>query len=297
MPERSRKFTHDTTEQGDSMQPHKLDLRALKGAPATILLALFQLGGQAGTNDLVLETGYSDKTVTAACKVLKHYDFVTRATRYDGWFLITGGRQLPLTWSEVLLDKPVDKLVDSCGENPANRKVSGSAPTTTTTLNSLKTNNESLNPLSESVVVEVDQTNRNYSGSPAGQANQAILEVLRSAGIGEPMRSKLACLDHVDLKYVKAHAIQAKYDHTDIALLIHRIRSNDVAPEVCWECNQPIDHHADDCPTVVVENLKEYIYGSRWVCPICGTRPCGHDDGTLPLLWETEGTPYRKDHF
>jgi hypothetical protein len=60
--------------------------------------------------------------------------------------------------------------------------------------------------------------------------DSALMQELHSAGIGEPMASRLAVLPHVSSQYVRAHSLQAKADGISIGLLIHRIRSHDPAP-------------------------------------------------------------------
>ena len=66
--------------------------------------------------------------------------------------------------------------------------------------------------------------------------------MLSAAGIGEPKRTQLALLPHITEAYLAAHLRKAKAEHTDTALLIHRLQHNDPAPdtsnvvEACRKC-------------------------------------------------------------
>jgi hypothetical protein len=78
-------------------------LRALKGAPMSVFMALRLLGGgRLGTGDLVVLTGYSPKTVTQALRTLSALGLVEGQGRYRAWALTAeacrlslGGAQAP----------------------------------------------------------------------------------------------------------------------------------------------------------------------------------------------------------
>lgn len=89
------------------------------------------------------------------------------------------------------------------------KKVPGFAPTTTTVIEAV---------LDRQHVVEE-------------APNREKLSLLQGAGIGEPMRTRIALLPHATLTYLKAHIRRARREHTDTGLLIHRLRSADPAPK------------------------------------------------------------------
>lgn len=75
----------------------RLALRALKGAPLSVLLALSILQGQqTDENEIASITGYSGRTVRNALKFLKDAGLVVRSKRYTGWQMEPAVRQLPL---------------------------------------------------------------------------------------------------------------------------------------------------------------------------------------------------------
>ena len=75
----------------------RLAIRALKGAPLSVLLALAILHGQqSDENEIASITGYSNRTVRNALKFLNDAGLVTRSKRYSGWQMEPAVRQLPL---------------------------------------------------------------------------------------------------------------------------------------------------------------------------------------------------------
>ncbi len=70
-------------------------LRALKGAPLSVLLAIRYLG-RAGTSDLDAATGYDHEAIARALRALASMGFIVNAGRYHGWQLTSTAVQLPL---------------------------------------------------------------------------------------------------------------------------------------------------------------------------------------------------------
>lgn len=106
------------------MQPRTDALRVvrdLRGAPITILITMWMLGGGGGETQLAEASGYrSVQTVRAALRLLNSYKLITRTHRARGWVLTQGGRQMLLSWSEFLL--PVGNSVENllvAGDNSA----------------------------------------------------------------------------------------------------------------------------------------------------------------------------------
>lgn len=82
------------------MTEMQINVRALKGAPLSIVIVLMlQQGRSVSHSFLCRETGYSDRTVTAALEYLKDAQIVTR-TGHSGFMLTGNNYQLPLMWDE-----------------------------------------------------------------------------------------------------------------------------------------------------------------------------------------------------
>lgn len=69
-------------------------LRALKGAPLSIMVALSLVGAAVSNEWLVANTGYSDKPVASALMYLREHGYVVLTT--GGWKLAGPERQMPL---------------------------------------------------------------------------------------------------------------------------------------------------------------------------------------------------------
>ena len=78
----------------------KLNLRELKGAPLSIILAIVMAGNRSvSVSWLVTETGYSDKTVNSGLDLLRSRQIITQTGRCR--YQLTGENvQLPLYWGE-----------------------------------------------------------------------------------------------------------------------------------------------------------------------------------------------------
>ncbi len=82
------------------MMQNKLNLRELKGAPLSIILAIMMAGNRTvSVSYLCTETGYSDKTISSGLDLLRGRQIVTE-TRRNHYQLTGGNVQLPLYWNE-----------------------------------------------------------------------------------------------------------------------------------------------------------------------------------------------------
>jgi hypothetical protein len=72
-------------------------LRQLKGAPLSVLLALVWTRTRLSADFLVTVTGYTDKPVTQALKLLTAYGWITKV---QGGWQVSAGVQLPLMLEE-----------------------------------------------------------------------------------------------------------------------------------------------------------------------------------------------------
>jgi hypothetical protein len=195
-------------------------LRSLKGAPLSCLMALMFATKPVGKEWLSRITGYSDKPVAAALDYLLEMGFVTTSGRYESWQIKQNVFQLPLG--------PENPLPESSRNN------SDSLPTTTAiNIDSNKIDKKAVEVVKE----EPEYYNPNF---------EECHHILKSAGIGEPMASRLVNIEHATPYYLLAHVLYAKKKKMDTGLLIHRIKSKDPAPDLnvnfhllkcsCFEC-------------------------------------------------------------
>jgi len=175
-------------------------LRALKGAPLSIVIAMLIVNQPVGENWLCSITGYSQNTIRKGCQFLIETQMIRRNERYHGYALIKGAMQLPLGMAEI-------------GER---HKLTLPSVTTTTAFNRYEKENNEEN------AVEVRER---------ASKNDTRLVLLYSAGIMEPTASRLLENSWVTQDYLEAHIEKANEENTPVALLIHRIRSHDPKPK------------------------------------------------------------------
>ncbi len=176
-----------------------MTLRALKGAPLSIMIALLFANQPAGEGWLVSMTGYSQNTIRAGCKFLMESQLIQRNGRYDSYVLMNGAVQLPLP----------------AGDDGERQKMT--LPKVTTTALNKKENENSEE--AEAII------------NTGASKNDARLVLLYSAGVREPTASTLLEYAWVTREYVEAHIKKANREGTAVGLLIHRIRSHDPIPK------------------------------------------------------------------
>ena len=146
-------------------------------------------------------SGFTDKSVQDALEFMSDptIGLVTKISRYS-WQLTKNARQLPLM-----------ATLES-----GTRNLSESLPTTATATIEGKANEVVSSSSSKT-------TTRNLSES---------VELLRKAGIGHPTCDQLAKLPWATVDYLRAHIKYAQKNGISTALLIHKIRQQDDAPEI-----------------------------------------------------------------
>jgi hypothetical protein len=182
-------------------------LRSLKGAPLSCLVALIFANQPVGKEWLARVTGYSDKPVSSAMDYLLEMGFVINGGRTEAWAIHHEFRQLSMGNPELFLN--------------SSRNYSDSEATTTALI--VDSINMHKIAVAEEVELEEEIVTNDFSES---------LEIIKSAGIGEPMASRLARMYHINPYYLTAHLLQAQKDEINIRLLIHRLRSRDPAPRL-----------------------------------------------------------------
>ena len=169
-------------------------LRALKGCPLSVIIALFLINQPVTEKHLITVTGYSPNSVRTACLYLQEIQAIGRISRYGGYHLMDGFQMILSEGQKLTL--PI---------------------TTTTTFNK----KEQLNS-EENNAVAVKRTSK----------IDARLNLLYAAGVMEPTSSSLLDLSWVTEDYLKAHIDKSKKDEISVGLLIHRIRCHDPQPKI-----------------------------------------------------------------
>lgn len=209
------------------MTLNTVTLRALKGAPLSILTAMLCLTDAPIVTQAYLcsSTAYSPEAIARGLQTLHALHFAHQVGRFE-WQATPRARQLRLA---LQLDSVISGV---------------NTPTTTTTtiegpysaLEDLAVAAETTPLLAESpklstVYPQVYPQIYPQAGS-APSARQALLTILAAAGIGEPTRSRLAALPHVTPAYVTAHAadLRRRGKGGETGLLIHRLLQADPPP-------------------------------------------------------------------
>lgn len=170
-------------------------VRALKGCPISCLLIMIIVHQPVSAEYLVVATGYTDKPVTLALKILSEYQLITRVT--GGWMLSQA----------VQLQLPVDSTAHPVEENRNN-------------------SDNSLSCSSSSAIEETDKstttTTKKDRNNSDNRKNSDILTACHASGIRPPKSKEIATLPHVTPELIKYHV-----NHSEsIALAIYRIINN-----------------------------------------------------------------------
>ncbi|MHB8135433.1 MAG: hypothetical protein ACYDH1_14570 [Anaerolineaceae bacterium] len=192
-------------------------LHTFKGARLSCLIALLCNRYPMGSTQLVRYTGYSQKTVCEALTFLSEIQVVVNIGGYKAWLI---NPQLPhAALPEFLWNFSTNYVIFS--------------PTTTTN------NNQDL--IEKKEVVAVDSLTPEVTESHA---------LLRIAAIGEPMATALAEKPHITPYYVAAHYAKALADKVPTGLLIHRLRTEDPAPDM------NVMYHLLNCTCPTCDSLR-----------------------------------------
>jgi hypothetical protein len=164
-------------------------VRAMKGAPISILVA-FTFCRQAMTAlELQEWTGYRGDAITPAIRLLVSTGWLTARSPRGPWCLCEG-RQVPLQNVESVLNGYLPSSSSS-----SNRKLN------------LPSNHEEEQEEDESVL-------------------NGLMAALDAVGIREPKRSQLAKLPHVTPELISAHVRQCKAEGHPLGTAISRIANN-----------------------------------------------------------------------
>lgn len=181
----------------------QISLRAVKGAPLTIFIAMCIISNQCGEKEIATVSGYSDlKTIRAHLRTLAHLGLVTRVSKYYGWQLTYHGSQLALMIgsAELQLD----------GETG-----NGGFPLSINTRHIPK----------REVSKNTNLSDKEYL---------LVLGRLKALSIHEPVRSELATqafisVDYID-RWLEFHQNIRNRKKQNTAFLIYLLRSGDPPP-------------------------------------------------------------------
>ncbi len=192
------------------MQSNLYMLRTLKGAPLAVFVCLYLSQRPLRAGEIADYTGYTDKPVSTALKMLKEMNAITR--NQNGWYT----HQLPLPFPVLSAPEKIRNFSDSSGSSESINLL-----TTTTTINLNK--NERDFTLTDGKKVGIFPTfSRNFSDS---------LAAALAAGIREPKASALAALPHVTPEYIRAHVAAAAGEENPLGAAIYRIEHGWTVPD------------------------------------------------------------------
>ena len=166
-------------------------LRMLKGAPLSCYVALLLVHQQVTARWLSAVTGYGNQAVTTALETLSTMRLAACDSHRSAWRLLEGHQML---------------LVIPDHENH-------DLPPTTTAVNNHKLNNK-------------DSSSRSRLDHEYHDPDPLVYEILRKAGIGDPMLTRLSRLD-LDPLFVYAHVSKARREFKSTGILITRLLSRD----------------------------------------------------------------------
>lgn len=181
-------------------------LRSIKGVPLTCLIALLLPEKPVGLGWLMRATSYSKKPIIEALNVLLQLNFVVNKGGYKSWQIN------PQTLQIFVQNLP--SLTEIWG------RFSTNLPTATAALN-----NQEIKEIKAAAVIESLTPLKIHQISDTHK-------ILSFFGVGEPVASVLAGQEHMTPRYVAGHVLKAKAEKISTALLIHRLKFADPAPDL-----------------------------------------------------------------
>jgi len=232
----------------DLMQS-KLLVQSLKGSKGQVLWAFFFAMSALDVDEVIAWTGLKRETCYHALESLSSVQLL-------GCQRLEHGRKVWLLGSEMLplLDDLFVQLGDGSGlltSGQESEKRTPGATTTTVKLRELK------NKLIDSVVVvdsapgvrKTDSWKSKTLGLTVLESNdqKAIWRICKKAGIGEPVRTRIALETDYPPEYIWAHVMYGGREGLSIGLIIHRIRVQDWLPETVKEdARKSVDQFFDE---------------------------------------------------
>lgn len=224
------------------MTPDQIGLvRAMKGAPASIVLALVLCGHALTNKDLEQMTGYSDKPISKGLALLELHGLVQYNGYAHGWSLTAAGaRQLSM----------FDNLLP--GESRNISEV-GEFPTLSSSSSYISTEKKEEEERNAREVGEFPTLN----GQLVDKSEVALRQLLVDAGVGRRSRKLRELLDAgLEIGYVQAH-IQAREtavargEHYPVGWLITKLLDGDPVPSQAGKPDPLRQRIPDDLKDIV----------------------------------------------
>lgn len=174
-------------------------LRQLKGAPLACLLALSLVHQPVSQDWICLMTGYTDKPVSQALRLLREYGMITGSK--NNWQVMNGGLNVPLF---------ATRNNSELGHTTTTATIEGSEDLRSTAAVACRKNSE----------LRVKRTRK----------NSELENLLYDVGIREPTLTDLIKLEWVKVDYVKVWIKDYRERGYKLGLLIHKLKSNDAVP-------------------------------------------------------------------
>ena len=192
-------------------------VRAIKGAPASVLWALMLTQSMMTALELQQWTGYKGDNITVALRLLVDLGWVVARSPRGPWGLAEG-RQLPLMSGIAQLEgfeKADSDLIGVSGvvDVDASYKMSLSSDSTTTTLT------RGANPI---------------KSDSWSDEKKACFEALKEAGIKGKKARTLLTLPWLTVEYIRAHHALVKTEFWDnpAGMMVYRMEGEEPAPEI-----------------------------------------------------------------
>lgn len=225
-----------------------------------VLIALFMpdCPDPVGEKWLARRTGYTRKTVReSGLYFLEDMGIIQRARHRRGWRLTQSAKQLPLPFptlpgavaGNVIEGAPTEPEPSTSGDQNGEGKVYPHGATTTATTTYRRENGSTAAAAASEGknYPHDDREGKVYPHQPElspmlSTAQKAVAKLLKSEGIGAPTCYDLAQLSWVTEEYVQAHVARGRENRDSLGLIIHRMKSNDPAPngneptQICPEC-------------------------------------------------------------
>lgn len=208
-------------------------VRALRGAPLTVLVLMMIERTPLSQGYIRRHTGYTDPVIHDALMLLADYNLVIQTGRYT-WQIMNGVQQLPL-FAQDRLDMPEpaeeeEPAIDRAEEQPGYIDCiaeDAAAETQDQFIEQDVQNSSKLflaNPSSSSrsLINDLDLQPLLDSRKRSSKKISAILDELTSQGIRDPAKSRLAKLKHISVEMVRYHCATAQ----TIGQAIYRIEHN-----------------------------------------------------------------------
>jgi len=240
-------------------------VRALRGAPVTVLLLMMIERRPLTLGYIRRHTGYTDKVIHDAVMLLQDYGMAVQTGRYT-WQLAAGVQQLPLM--NALPEPPDPQPETEPGEDPVDvdpsvEEEQASTPRELQDKN-LGRNNSDLNPLASSGFNQILDSGDPLlpdSRAPArSEKIRANLQALDEHGIREPARTRLARLEHVTPRLIDYHCRTAQSPGLAIYRIEHgwRVPADWSGPEEISPPDPAPEAPAPELPPVSTETLAAW---------------------------------------